>query len=311
MFSVGGKHFLAQKRFVSSSIRLLNKDYYGILAVSKNASSADIKKAYYEQAKKHHPDRNPGDTRAESLFQDISEAYDVLSDEKKRDEYDSVASTSAHGSYTFTQRKQNKSEPDTQRWKYQRKKDPIEQFKEVFGDLNSNFSAQDYSSFAHRKIPRAIVVISFQEAACGASKLVKFQSGDGIINEFDGEVLVEIPPGVEDGQTVRLKVDGVHEAIAQVKLDESGEFQRRHGSHFYSEVWVDIWDAALGNIIELPGLYGKIRVRLPKRLKSHTVLALPGQGFQHFSIPGKFGDHFVTVKIKSIELERKHESSSV
>ena len=116
------KHFVFSKRLFGSTVSVLSKNYYDILAVSKNSSQAEVKKAYYRQAKKHHPDRNPGDTRAESLFQDISEAYDVLSDEKKRDEYDSVASTSAHGSYTFTQRKQNKSEQDTQRWKYQPKK---------------------------------------------------------------------------------------------------------------------------------------------------------------------------------------------
>jgi molecular chaperone DnaJ len=64
------------------------KDLYEILGVARNASEADIKKAYRRQAMKYHPDRNPGDSRAEEKFKDIKAAYDVLSDERKRAAYD-------------------------------------------------------------------------------------------------------------------------------------------------------------------------------------------------------------------------------
>ena len=64
------------------------KDYYKALGVPKDASQADIKKAFRTLAKKHHPDSNENDPKAEARFQEVSEAYDVLSDEKTRAEYD-------------------------------------------------------------------------------------------------------------------------------------------------------------------------------------------------------------------------------
>src|SRR5438270_4544403 len=63
-------------------------DYYKILGVGKNASEAEIKKAYRKLARQYHPDRNPGDKKAEERFKEISQAYDVLSDAEKRKQYD-------------------------------------------------------------------------------------------------------------------------------------------------------------------------------------------------------------------------------
>ncbi|MCG7422823.1 DnaJ domain-containing protein, partial [Micrococcus sp. ACRRV] len=70
----------------------LEKDFYQVLGVSKDASESDIKKAYRTLARKHHPDQNPGDAAAEQRFKEISEAYDVLSDPKDRQEYDAIRS---------------------------------------------------------------------------------------------------------------------------------------------------------------------------------------------------------------------------
>src|SRR5213592_987281 len=67
---------------------MVQEDYYGILGVPRTAKEADIKKAYRRLARKHHPDVNPGDKRAEERFKKVQEAYDVLSDSKKRVIYD-------------------------------------------------------------------------------------------------------------------------------------------------------------------------------------------------------------------------------
>ncbi len=75
-------------------------DYYEILGVSKNASSNDIKKAYRKLALKYHPDKNPDDKNAEARFKDISEAYAVLSDPEKKEQYDTYGSTDFHRRYS-------------------------------------------------------------------------------------------------------------------------------------------------------------------------------------------------------------------
>lgn len=75
-------------RYITTSSALYSKDYYKILGLSKGASSKDIKKAYYELAKKYHPDTNKGDPNAQKKFQEVSEAYQVLSDDGKRKQYD-------------------------------------------------------------------------------------------------------------------------------------------------------------------------------------------------------------------------------
>jgi len=73
------------------------KDYYGVLGVAKNASAAEIKKAYRKLAQQFHPDANPGNADAETRFKEISAAYDVLGDEDKRKRYDEVRDMGASG----------------------------------------------------------------------------------------------------------------------------------------------------------------------------------------------------------------------
>jgi molecular chaperone DnaJ len=75
----------------------LEKDYYQVLGVPKGASQGEVKKAYRRLAQRHHPDANPGDKAAEERFKEVSSAYDVLGDEKKRAEYDRVREMASAG----------------------------------------------------------------------------------------------------------------------------------------------------------------------------------------------------------------------
>ena len=115
------------------------------------------------------------------------------------------------------------------------------------------------------------------------------------------EILIEVPAGVEDGQTIRLKVADSQEVLVLVKVEEKVSF-RREGCHIHSDLLVDIWDAALGNVVEIQGLHGYVQVHLPKRLSSHTLLVLPGYGFKRTNQSKSFGNHYLHVKIKSIDI---------
>ena len=88
-YSVSRPCMLVSSRLFHTTNYRLVKDYYGVLGVAKNANQKDIKKAYYQLAKKYHPDTNKDDPTAMKKFQEVSEAYEVLSDDGKRANYDS------------------------------------------------------------------------------------------------------------------------------------------------------------------------------------------------------------------------------
>ena len=87
-------NLIQTQRGIRTTNTLLKRNYYEILGVTKNASAKDIKKAYYQLAKKYHPDTNKGDPDASKKFQEVSEAYEVLSDDTKRKEFDTWGATS-------------------------------------------------------------------------------------------------------------------------------------------------------------------------------------------------------------------------
>ncbi|KAL8235923.1 hypothetical protein R6Q59_017004 [Mikania micrantha] len=134
---------------------MASKDYYDTLGVSKNATSSEIKKAYYGLAKKWHPDANKDDPEAETRFQEISKAYEVLKDENKRADYDQVG----HAAYEASV---NGGGPDNGSWN-----NPFHNFEDIFNfnPFTQNFGGKD---------AEATVELSFMEAVQGCTKNVVF-----------------------------------------------------------------------------------------------------------------------------------------
>ena len=110
------------------------------------------------------------------------------------------------------------------------------------------------------------------------------------------EILVDIPPGIEDGQTLWLKLDSEQEAIVQIKVDEKFGFTRKNND-IYSDLNVSILDATLGSIVSVEGLHKTLKVKLPTKLSSHSVLKIPNQGFHVPKSSGEFGHHYIRGKI--------------
>lgn len=158
-----------------SSKHLNAKDYYQILGVAKNAAAKDIKKAYYQLAKKYHPDTNKDDPDAGRKFQEVSEAYEVLSDDQKRREYDTYGQTTenmhrqggaggfgGHGPQGFSQN-----------WQFRSTIDPEELFRKIFGE--GNFKANSFDDFAESQFgfgasQEIVMDLTFAQAARGVNK---------------------------------------------------------------------------------------------------------------------------------------------
>lgn len=160
-------------RWISTGNALLKKDYYNLLGVAKNASAKEIKKAYYQLAKKYHPDTNKGDPDSSRKFQEVSEAYEVLSDDTKRREYDTYGQTSeqmgraggggpaGHGPQGFSQN-----------WQFRSSIDPEELFRKIFGDGGFKAGFDDFSDsrYGFGGAQEVMMNLTFAQAARGVNK---------------------------------------------------------------------------------------------------------------------------------------------
>ncbi|XP_077983594.1 dnaJ homolog subfamily A member 3, mitochondrial-like isoform X2 [Glandiceps talaboti] len=165
-------------RSFHTSTTALQKDYYEILGVPKSASQKDIKKSYYQLAKKYHPDTNKGDKNASQKFADLAEAYEVLSDERKRHEYDTLGATgfgaSAQGG------------PGAGpfgggfNWQYQSTVNPEDLFRKIFGDagIKSEFFDENMFRNSYRRVTDVMMDLTFSEACRGVNKDITVQVQD-------------------------------------------------------------------------------------------------------------------------------------
>ncbi|AHI07346.1 DnaJ protein [Bdellovibrio bacteriovorus W] len=282
------------------------KDFYTLLGVSRTASAEDIKKSYRKLALKYHPDKNPGDKAAEEKFKEISEAYDVLSDSKKREMYDTFGHSGAQqgfgggaggpfGGGGGFRRQQSSSEGG----------DP---FQDIFGDMFGDIFGQargGSAGGARARRPqrgtdlRYTLNVSFEEAATGTEKVISFvrqKSG----KEESAKLSVNVPAGVKEGQRLKLSGEGdsasggpAGDLYVIINVQEHALFKRSE-----SDVLLDLpiayTDAILGTNIEVPTLTGKAMIRIPPGTHSGQTFRLKGKGFPKI---GGFGSGDMLVKI--------------
>jgi len=352
------------------------KDYYNILGVPRNASAAEIKKAFYKLAHKYHPDKGGNVEK----FKEINEAYQVLSNKEKRAQYDKFGRVFGggqgfQGASGFQGFPGGFSNIHWQETNFESPSDfPFEGINmgDIFSDFFGGRSSSRTKSRSKAK-GRDIEVnleISLEEAAFGTKKTVSFRTyvvcehcqgkgyepgsklkvcplckGEGVIRQvkhtFLGdftqivecpkckgrgkipekpckvcggtgrhygkkEVAVEIPPGIRDGETIRIRKEGETGVLGapsgdlyvRIIIKSNSRFDRK-GDDLYTTLFISFPEAVLGTKKEIETLdKKKVILTIPAGVESGELFRLRGKGIKHFNAFGR-GDLYVRVKIKT------------
>lgn len=265
---------------------MAKRDHYEVLGVSRNATLDEIKRAYRKLALKNHPDRNksPG---SEERFKEINQAYEVLSDAKKKQMYDQFGQaafesgagpfagrTYHQGPFTYTNYGPSEgfSGFDFGSGGFS---DPFEIFESFFGGA---------SPFGQRaRMPRYRINLDFAEAVHGCEKTVNIERK---------KITIKIPAGVDNGSRIRF---GDFYIIVSVSPHPE---LKREGSDIYITREISFPEAALGATLKVPTVEGEIKVKIPAGLQSGTAVRLRGKGVPRLRSRGK-GDQYVLIRVKT------------
>ncbi|MDD3998505.1 MAG: DnaJ domain-containing protein, partial [Candidatus Shapirobacteria bacterium] len=232
----------------------MKQDFYETLGVSKSATKDEIKSAYRKQAMQWHPDRNKSPD-AEEKFKEINEAYEVLSNDQKKSAYDQFGqaafdpNSGNFGGHTYTQQ----NGPFNFTWQSQGGgqgadfdfggfSNPFDIFEQFFGGAGVNFGGQQ-----RRQVPTYKIQLSFLDAALGCEKEVSL---DG------SKKKIKIPAGVDDGQRIKFRDFNLYIDVLPDKIF------KRDGNDVYVSQSISISQAILGDIIEVPTLKEKLKLRV-------------------------------------------------
>jgi DnaJ-class molecular chaperone len=268
------------------------EDPYDVLGVDRSASLEDIRKAYRNLAKKLHPDLNPGNREAEARFKEVAGAYDLLSDKEKRQRYDD-GEIDATGAERPRQRfyKDYATQSDSPYGNasgfadFAESDDILAEFLRQQAHARANARGHDISY----RLP-----VEFLDAVTGGTMRLNLPQG--------GTLEVKIPPGIEDGQVLRLRGKGgpglgkgeAGDALVEISI-KPHRFFTREGDDIHVEIPVTLTEAVLGGRINVPTPSGPVTMTVPKHANTGTVLRLKGKGVGRPG--GKHGDEFVKLKV--------------
>ena len=304
------------------------KDYYETLGVKKSASADEIKKAHRKLVRKYHPDVNKNNKDAEERFKEAQEAYDVLSDETKRRNYDQFGHAGVGaggppggGGDPFEAFRRG-TQPGGTRYTYRTSPGGPDatvedfdfggggaggaggaDFADVFEQL---FGARGRAGATRRQAGRPTaapqrgqdiehpVTLTFEQAVRGTTLPLQINR-DGRLETID----VKIPPGVKDGSRVRIRGKGQHtngepgDLYIITKVMPHPYF-RRDGLDILLDLPISMYEALLGTKVEVPTLDGPVTLTIPPGTSSHAKLRIKGRGIKRGD---EQGDQFVVTKV--------------
>lgn len=276
-------------------------DYYKILEVNKEATTAEIKKAYRRLARKYHPDLNPNDKSAKAKFQQINEAHEVLSDPEKREKYDRFgqdwkhAQESSQTGYDQTRQKPTGTSAEGQ-W------------------YTGDFGDYDFSDF--------FTSMFGSGASAGRGRTIKYRGSDYHADlhldlsevyrthqktlTVDGKkIRITIPAGVENGQTIKINGYGSPgtnggpngDLYITLSISDHPKF-KREGDNLFVTAWINLYTAVLGGDTVIETFDSHVRIHIKPGTQSGTKVKLKGKGFPVYKKEQEFGDMIVTLMIQ-------------
>ena len=279
------------------------RDFYEVLGVTKTATAADIKRAYRKLALEWHPDRNKS-PNAHEKFKEINEAYEVLSDPKKKETYDQFGHSAfqpgmggAPGGNPFSGGAYRQG-PFT--YYSTGGGNPFEGFSGQGGaegfdfsdpfDIFEQFFGGGFGRSAGSRRPREAyqITIDFMDAVRGASReihLPRGEAGGGSVKKT-----IKIPAGVDTGSRIRFEDFDI---VVEVKPDRK---YKREGDDLVIEQEITYTQAALGAVVDVPTIDGPVKIRIQPGTQPGTLIRLHGKGVPHVRTSGR-GDEYVRITL--------------
>jgi DnaJ-class molecular chaperone len=291
------------------------RDLYEVLGVARTATHDEIKKAYRRLARRHHPDVNPGKKDAEKRFRELQEAYAVLSDEKKRQQYDQFGTVD--------------EQEIAARWAQSRRAGQGRRVEfdlhnlggfadlgGMFGNLFKGFGGGPRAAAAQPL--EATVEIAFADSLRGTSVVVPVRRevpcpqcggtgsagsractrchGSGLLVHTD-RLRVRLPAGLADGDRVHAATrDGGEREVSVVVRVHPHPFFERRGDDIHTVIPVTFPEAYVGAEVEIGTVHGPVRAKIPAGTQSGQRFRLRGKGVRNVRT-GANGDHFYTVHV--------------
>lgn len=274
-------------------------DYYDILGVGKTASAEEIKNAYRKKALEWHPDRHKNDKEtAEKKFKEINEAYQVLSNPQKKSQYDQFGHASAQGfggqgGNPFAGGFGGQSGPFTYTWSSGGSNtdfgDPFDIFESFFG------GGSPFGRARTQQIPRYSIDIDFMDAVQGVSKEVSIGGK---------KRKIKIPAGIYEGAIIDFTDFRLSVNIKPHKI-----FQREDDD-IYVTVGIPFSLATLGGEIDVPTVWGDVKIKIRGGTQSGSMIRLRERGVPHLRGRGK-GDQYVRINIQTPEKLTRNQKSII